>query len=233
MIYKRLSYPLNDKAPVWPGNPKMEIEPFTLIAKGDVANQYQLKIFNHFGSHMDGPKHFNDKGPRLAELPLETFIYEKPLLLDIPKTFREMVTAEDLRPFASKIKDADLLMIRSGFSAQRANNPQRYAAEGPGFSAEAAKYVMDEFPGLKAVALDWISLASYAHNEEGILAHQYMLGMFHDRYVCIIEDLDFSGLDPERLEKVFAMPLFIEGPDSCPVTVLAEMSGAVTDNSSP
>jgi arylformamidase len=222
-MYTRLSYNLNSKAPGWPGNPTLKIEPHSLISEGKICNEYKLMLFNHFGSHMDGPKHFNDNGPRLGELPLETFIYEKPLLVDIPKTFRELVTVEDLLPFEQQLKEADLLLIRSGFSENRTKEPSRYASEGPGMSAASCQYLMDHFPSLKAIAMDWISLASFAHMDEGVLAHQYLLGKFHDHFICIIEDLNFAELEASKLKKVISLPLFVEGIDSAPVTVLAEL----------
>jgi arylformamidase len=222
-MYKRISYTLTSKAPGWPNNPTLEITPDSLISNGDNCNTFQLNLFNHFGSHMDGPKHFNDQGARLGDLPIETFFYERPLLVDIPKTFGELVTVTELSPFQESIKSADLLMIRSGFSEQRVHNPARYASEGPAMSAEACKYLMDYFPNLKAIALDWISLASYVHPEDGVLAHQYLLGKFHNHYICIIEDLLFEGLDNKTLKKVWSIPLFVEEIDSAPVTVLAEV----------
>ncbi|UVI29549.1 cyclase family protein [Paenibacillus spongiae] len=222
-MHRLLSYPLNPHAPGWPGNPKLGFEPVSLIADGEPANTYNLQLFNHFGSHMDGPRHFNDEGPQLQEMPLETFVYERPLLLDIPKSFGELVMAEELQPYETELKNSDLLMIRSGFSSQRSSQPDKYSSEGPGMCSEACKYLMDHCPNLKAIALDWISLASYAHMEDGVLAHQYLLGKFHSHYICIIEDLNFSGLEAGKLKKVVSLPLFVEGIDSAPVTVLAEL----------
>jgi arylformamidase len=224
MNWVRLSYDFSERAPGWPGNYTISIEPYTQIALGDVANQYKITMLNHFGSHMDGPKHFNDQGPRLAEMPLSTFIFEKPLLLDIPKSFGELVLLEDLIPYEADILSADGLLIRSGFSQYRVSDPQRYAFEGPGIDAMACQYMMDTFPHLKAVAMDWISLASYAHGTNGILAHQYLLGLFHKHYICIIEDLDFHALDASKLKQVITLPLFIDTTDSSPVTVIAELS---------
>jgi len=223
-MYKRLSYDLTEQAPGWPGNPTIKVEPYGLISEGKNCNEFRMMLFNHFGSHMDGPRHFNDEGPRLGELPLERFIFERPLLLDIPKTYKEMVTVEDLQAYEEQIKKADLLMIRSGFSSQRTENPLGYAVEGPAIHSEACKYMMDYFPNLKAVAMDWISLASYSHQGDGVLAHQYLLGKYHDHYICIIEDLNFSGLQADTIQKVFSVPLFVQGIDSAPVTVLAEIS---------
>ncbi len=224
MTFVRVSYDLSGADPGWPGNDKMKVEPYTQIAEGHVANQYTITMLNHFGSHMDGPKHFNDKGPRLAEMPLSTFILEQPLLLDIPKSFGELVEVDDLLHYEAELALADGLFIRSGFAAQRVNSPERYAAEGVGISSRACKYLMDHFPRMKAIGMDWISLASYVHGEDGVLAHQYLLGMFHDHYICIIEDLHFDEIDKAKLKRIFAVPLFIEKADSAPVTVLAELS---------
>ncbi|WP_134703866.1 cyclase family protein [Ammoniphilus sp. YIM 78166] len=222
-MLKRISYSMTDKAPGWPGNPTVKVEPHSLISEGEVANGFQVTFFNHFGSHMDGPKHFNDEGPRLPELPIENFFYKRPLLVDIPKGFKELVRADDLKSYEEQIRDADVLLIRSGFSTTRKEDADRYASEGPGVSAEACQYLIDEFPQLKAIGMDWISLASYAHLEDGILAHQYLLGKFHNRFICIIEDLNFEGLPAGRLKSMCSIPLFIEGIDSSPVTVVVEI----------
>ncbi|MBO9608639.1 MAG: cyclase family protein [Paenibacillaceae bacterium] len=221
MKYRKLSYEMRTDAPGWPGSYSMEIEPYSLIDRGAVANQYQVKLLNHFGSHMDGPRHFNNRGPRLAEMPIETFIYERPLLLDIPLRAMEQVTVEHLLPFRHRIAAADLLMIRSGFAAERTRNPQQYANRGPSFRADCCRYMMDHFRNLKAVAMDWISLATPSLLEDGVLAHQYLLGVYHDHYICIMEDVNFDGIAAGELEKVWALPLFVEQIDSAPVTVVA------------
>ena len=36
---------------------------------------------------------------------------------------------------------------------------------------------------------------------------------------------DLRGLEDERLERVYALPLFVEGIDSAPVTVVAKIMG--------
>lgn len=221
-MFELLSYPLQHEAPGWPGLFKVAYEPLSLISAGEVANVYKITLCNHFGSHMDGPKHFNERGPRLAELPLERFIYDHPLLVDIPKSFNEMVMVHDLEPYYEQIKAADLLMIRSGFSQYRASDPEQYAHNGPSISAEACKYMMDHFAHLKAVALDWLSLASISDMENGVLAHQYLLGCHHDHYICIIEDCCFDKIRERTMKRVFSIPLFIEVVDSSPITLLAE-----------
>jgi arylformamidase len=226
-MYKLLSYPIYENDPGWPGNFKAEITENSSIAKGDIANTYMIRMLNHFGSHMDGPRHFNDDGARLSELPLSTFIYEKPLLLDLPMGELGSVTAADLQPHAERIRTADLLMMRSGFAAMREENPEAYAQRGPSVAEDACRYLIDEHPQLKAIAMDWLSLATPSREEETVRSHQILLGKYREgRFICIIEDLNLQGLEPTQLHKVIALPLFMEKADSSPVTVIAETGGS-------
>lgn len=222
-MYRRLSYTLNVRDHAFPGAPTMRIEPFESMQKGDQLNTYNVTLFNHFGTHMDGPNHFNGQGRQLYELELSTFIFEKPLLVDIPKGKGELVEPEELMRFDEAIRAADLLLVRSGFSAMRASDNRAYSEEGPAISARAAELIVERYQNLKAVGMDWISLSSPLHLEDGIRAHQIMLGKTGAEPVLIIEDIDLSGLDPDTLETVFALPLFIEGIDSAPVTILAKI----------
>ena len=222
-MYRRLSYTLNVRDHAFPGAPTMRIEPFESMQKGDRLNTYNVTLFNHFGTHMDGPNHFNGQGRQLYELELSTFIFEKPLLVDIPKARPPLVEPEELMRFDEAIRAADLLLVRSGFSAMRASDNRAYSEEGPAISARAAELIVERYQNLKAVGMDWISLSSPLHLEDGIRAHQIMLGKTGAEPVLIIEDIDLSGLDPDTLETVFALPLFIEGIDSAPVTILAKI----------
>ena len=224
MMRKRISYTLNSNDPGWPGNPKIGFASYTSIAEGDSCNQYILSLFNHFGSHMDGARHFNDNGIRLAEEDFDRFFYGHPLLVDIPKKAAEAVIKEDLVPYAAEIAKADLLMIRTGFSKIRRDDPEIYSAKGPYMDSDAAKYLMDHFrSNLKAVALDFISLGSPAAPDGGGLAHQYMLGVHHHgEHICIIEDVNFEGLESEKLRSAAAVPLFTEIMDSAQVTMWVE-----------
>ena len=220
-MFVKLSHNLSKNDPGWPGFPTYDYTPLTQISKGDVAYTYSITLFNHFGTHFDAPKHYNDEGLRITKLPLDTFIYEKPLLLEIKKSYEEFVTPSDLEPYADQLREADLLMIRSGFVSKRKEDPEGFAKRGPAFSADAAKYVMDNFK-LKAIAVDWISLASYAYPDDGTLAHQYLFGKYHDHYTCIIEDACFEEIVGKKIKRVYAFPLMLEDVDSAQVTVIAE-----------
>lgn len=84
-MYKTLSYEISKDAPGWPDCPKIKIEPVNSIMTGDFFNAYNVKLFNHFGSHMDAPKHFREDGLSICELDWDRFIYDNPVLIHIPK----------------------------------------------------------------------------------------------------------------------------------------------------
>ena len=221
-MYQILSYPIKRKATHWPGNPAFSLEPHTSIAGGDTANTCTIHLFNHYGTHLDGPMHFYGKGIPLDQVPFGQFFFHKPLLLDIPKEPGAKLMPEDLIPHREDVKDADLLLIRTGFSKYRREKPDLYENNGPAVSSRLARYLQDNMSHLKALALDFVSLASYSDTKDGDLAHQIMLGMYHNRYICIIEDVNMEGLPSGFLKNAAAVPLIIEGIDSSPVTMWAE-----------
>ena len=148
-MYKRISYTLTTRDRAFPGAPTMHIQPFESMEKGDLLNTYQVTLFNHFGTHMDGPNHFNGNGRQLYEMELSRFIFERPLLIDIPKGEGEKVLAEDLLPYGEKIKEADLLLIRSGFGGMRQTDSKVYS-ERPGGLLPGGPVLSGSFPGVKS-----------------------------------------------------------------------------------
>ncbi|SMB81693.1 Kynurenine formamidase [Pasteurella testudinis DSM 23072] len=224
MPYQLLSHPLDIHDPGFPGEPTLTLETCTNINNGDVYNSSKIHLFNHFGTHFDAPNHFNPSGKTISELPLEQFIYEKPLLIDIPKEKAGLIEPDDLKPHLPQIRQADFLIIRTGLEKVRSEHPQQYAAQGCAVSIAAAQYLIDQTPNLKAIGFDFISLASPANPEHGIKAHQIMLGMFSENFICIIEDMKLAALNAQNLRRIFALPLLVKGIDSAQVTVLAETS---------
>ncbi|MDD3251274.1 MAG: cyclase family protein [Lachnospiraceae bacterium] len=220
---KMLSYPLKKGNPTWPGNPTIDWTPHTSIAGGDVANTGTIHLFNHYGTHIDGPLHFCPNGTPLCDFSIDHFIFGKPLVIDLPKNAGEKIEPSDLAAYAGIMQNADLVLFRTGFQAMRSENPSEYEENGPAVSSACAEYLQDHFPDLRAIALDFVSLASYRDSIDGDRAHQYMLGMHHEHCIFIIEDVNMKELPCGFLNKVYAVPLYIEQIDSSPVTMWAEL----------
>jgi arylformamidase len=221
-----LSYELGRDTPTYPGNPPVELRPFTSIADGDAANQFSLTTLNHNGTHVDAPWHFDPAGRRLDELDPATFAFWHPSIIDIPKGPNELISAEDLEPFAPVVAGADLLLLRTGFGGRiRDSDPVAYGHSGPGF-AESAGFFLRQFPALRCMAMDIISAGAPAHPGEAVAFHRAALGPdvpgAANSFVLLAEDCRIDAdLTADDLALVVLAPLRIAPSDGAPCTILA------------
>lgn len=218
-----LSYLLDEQSVVWPGEPTVQIRQTTSIAQ-DGYNSFQAILPNHHGTHMDGPRHFNPNGPSLMELPIEYFCFDHVAAIDVPKSKGEGVTQDDLKAWESEIRSADLLLIKTGFCLQRDTQPRVYESEGPYLTPEACQYLVETFPDLRAIGLDFLSVGSPA-NQLSKRAHQILFGCHNGKFLPAIEDMDLRPLfsSGTQLKWVVAAPLRLSGIDSSQVTVIGEL----------
>ncbi len=217
-----LSYLLSDDSVVWPGEPKAQIRPFTTIPK-DGYTSFKTLLPNHHGTHCDGPHHFNPDGPDLMDLPLEYFWFDHPVVVDVPRQQGDGIFPEDLKPYEDQIRQADLLLIKTGFCLLRDSQPDLYESHGPYLSPEVCRYLVETFPNLRTVGVDFLSVGTPA-NQCSREAHKTLFGCHNGKFLTAIEDMDFRPIfnTDHRLLQVIAAPLRLAGLDSSQVTVLAE-----------
>jgi kynurenine formamidase len=214
---------MEKEGPHWPGASTCDAVPQNRISEGSAYNTFEITLMNHYGTHIDAPRHYSETLPKITELPFETFISERPLMVEIPKTFNEVIRREELEPYAAQLRDADSLLVRTGFCKHRNSEPERFAVENPTLDSEACKYLMDSFR-LKSLAMDWISLTNPSRMEDGNQSHRYLLGHYHDHFTCIVEDACFDGIAGKKIKRVYTIPLLVGmGVDSGPVTMFAEI----------
>lgn len=218
-----LSYLLDEQSVVWPGEPTVQIRQTTSIAQ-DGYNSFQAILPNHHGTHMDGPRHFNPDGPSLMDLPIEYFCFDHVAAIDVPKSKGEGVTHEDLKAWEAEIRSADLLLIKTGFCLQRDTQPRVYESEGPYLTPEACRYLVETFPDLRAIGLDFLSVGTPA-NQLSRSAHQILFGCHNGKFLPAIEDMDLKPLFSAKkpLKWVVVAPLRLSGIDSSQVTVIGEL----------
>ena len=202
------------------GEPPVVITPVMRLDEGAESNCSRVTLFNHCGTHVDAPAHFVAGGRTVADLEIEELIFDRPVIVEVPLSDEELVTRRHLEEQSAALADCDLLLIRSGFSAYRSIDLERYTWSTPGVSAEAASYIVEEFANVNAVGVDFLSFETLRDMSHGFPAHRIVLG----KDVLIIEDLNLAGIQGGRLRRVLAFPLFIEGVDSFHATVVAELS---------
>jgi arylformamidase len=223
-MFRLLSYPMQSTDPVWPGNPPVvKAEAFSSIKAGEDANTTVLHLFSHSGTHLDAPKHFNDEGPAAVQLPVEQYVYFRPVLINIPKPDGGLIHLEEIEPYRERLGQADLVFLNTGWSKMRKQDPKRYVSAGPILHPLAASFLVDTFPTLKAIAIDAVSIGAPNDPVNTVKTHQILTGKDRSdrRFLLIFEDLRIDS-DLDRATRIYAWPLFIEGSDGSPCTIVAE-----------
>ena len=215
MIY--LSHQINNRTPLYGGVKGITISKSTSIREGDTANSMHLSMPNHAGTHIDLPKHFFNDGKTLSDYPASFWFFQKPQLIDVSCDDGQLIIPLEIIPNLNN--DTDVLLIRSGYEKYRQNT--RYWAKNPGISVELAMALRSNFPSLRAVGMDFISVTSRLHREEGRRAHRKLLG---DEYktepIVLIEDISLINYTHD-INKIIVCPLMIQDADGAPCTIIA------------
>ena len=220
--YVRLSYNLSEKtsANAAPYNtPAVKITPVERFEKGDTADTSLVEIFNHCNTHMDLPGHKIPGGKHITDYSVDEFIFESPYIIDVKLSDEESLPIDSLKEYVNEIEKCDILLLRSDFSRYRSTDLQRYIWKTPGIAVDTAEWLVEQFPNIKAVGMNFLSfeiLDASVHQSRG---HHALLS----RDVKIIEDMNLDHVSNEMLHRLFVIPLFIEGVDSFHVTVVAEI----------
>lgn len=218
-----LSYPLSEKTPFYSGLERPSLHRLYDLSAGDTCNSFYFRTSNHAGTHVDGPLHFNVRGRSVMEYDANELVFTRPGIADVRLEKSELISPARLAPAIEQIsRDCDILLLRSGFGAYR-DEEHTYVEDAPGFSADAARYILAMLPELRALAMDFISAAAMKHMLEGCEAHRVFLGCpgYSDRTVLLVEDA-FLPPDLTPPSRIMIVPWRFEGLDSAPCTLLAE-----------
>jgi len=215
--YLFLGFPLTPVSPSPPAIPAIKLSPFLTIEK-DEACVTLMELTSHTGTHLDTPGHVIEDGLRLTDFEVEDFVFNHPLVIDLPLGDGTVVQPEHLEPFVEQGQDADMLLVRFGFGRVRRSEPARFSKRSPGFGVESAQFLRDRFPGLRALGMDVPSLSCIEHLDMTFKAHHVLLGG-PGRKFLVIEDMDLEK-DLSGLKQVFVAPLLVERIDGAPCTVL-------------
>jgi arylformamidase len=220
----KLSHNLSVRTPFYDGLPGPTLEQLYDLRKGDTCNSYFFRTNNHAGTHVDAPLHFNPAGRSITDYELSELVFTRPAIIDVPLDECELIEPGQLQAAGTVRPDCDILLLRSGFGSRRALDAGAYVVKGPGFSRSAAEYLLASLSDLRAVAVDFISIGSMSHMEEGLDAHRVFLGCpgYGERPILLVEDAWLPESIPTP-QKVYVIPLFFDGLDSAPCTMFAEV----------
>lgn len=213
MRYIWLSHVLNETTPLYGNNGKVVIRNEKDISRGDSCNTSLISIPGHSGTHVDTPRHFFETGRSLDRIEAWEWIFNNPLVIDVTVEPGELFP-EKLDIVLPKNKDADFLVIRTGFERHR-DNPE-YWENNPGMKTSFAELIIKAFPKLRGIGLDCISISSIKHRDEGRLAHRRLLG----KGLIIIEDMKLAGIDSASFKTMIVSPLRFANGDGAPCSII-------------
>jgi kynurenine formamidase len=216
-MIKYLSYKLAKKVPAY-GVPDAEVEirEGKSIAKGDICNTFWFGMQNHWGTHVDCPAHFFDGGNTITDYSAGNWHFTQPQVLNVNLALGQILEKCDIE--GKLDNSADLLILKSGWGGFREQNT--YSMQNPGITPEVGIWLRKEYPLIRAIGFDWVSLSSYANRDIGREAHRAFLNPSGEgNPILIIEDMDLTE-NMEDLKEVWVFPLRVEGMDSAPCTIL-------------
>ena len=115
----RLSYDIDEETPCFPSVTPLRRVQRTSMERGDDNNMITVEIHSHYGTHVDAPYHFNQRGLRITDLDVNHYCFTNPLILEISKGEDQPILEEELRKHEETIAGKDILLIRTGFSTYR------------------------------------------------------------------------------------------------------------------
>lgn len=239
MEYICLSYDLDENSPVYKGLKKPSIANKSNISK-EGYNTYVLCVENHSGTHIDAPAHFLEGGKSISEYGLEELIFNNVLILEIPQTTgKEIILQEFLNILEKnenlnlkdenkdKLKYIDFLLIRTGFSKYREKNLEKYLTENPGVSTEIIEFLRENFPAIRGIGIDSVSISCFDNPINATKAHKtaFIKKENYGEPLLLVEDMDLSSLSSEiNIKNLFVIPWQVKNIDSAPCTVIAQIN---------
>ena len=179
-----LSYVLGENFPAYTQGEEAVRKPGTNIAANGYYRQ-RWELFEHTGTHVDAPSHFNANGRYVTELKLEELMMVPAVVIDITARAKRNpdaeVTVKDLRRHElrhGRIENRAAVLMSSGWGA-KVSDADAYRgtdAEGlhfPGFSADATEWLIKR-RNICALGVDTLSIDT--GNSATFAAHKILNG---------------------------------------------------------
>ncbi len=216
-----LSHILDANTPTYGNRNQFVYEKKSDISKGDVANDSTINTTVHIGIHIDMPYHFFEEGQTIENFGIEYFSSEHILYIDfIPDDF---IIKSDLINILDHITDKSIyefLIIKTGICHRR--DEDVFGLENFGFDPSIANYLRDNFPNIRIIGFDSISVSSFQNRMLGREAHRAFLDP--EQPLLILEDMDLQELNKDsQIITMDIVPLRIAKCDGLPCTVLAKV----------
>ncbi len=216
-----ISYPITKKTPVYPNTPELKVSEYRSTKKGDSSNNSLIVIPSHYGTHLDAPRHFCDKGMCISDLTNGGAINLKNVYcVSLPKETDSPITTNDILSLPKGIHNAEGILIKTGFCTKRMTVSSEYTSTPPWVMNDVPDTLRRLFPNLKLYGSDTISISSPLHREEGHDTHKAFL-CDKEQPIMLLEDINLNSVNPSITPyNLTIYPYFDKELDGSPVVAI-------------
>lgn len=217
-----LSYKLSSHLYFYKGN-RRNIQYDVIDTVEKFNRETKLHIDSHTGTHIDYPAHYIKDGKYGEEYPIDYLCSDKVQMIeiDLSQEVRPIVSLDFIK--TQKIgEDTEIVFINTLFHNLR--DEEKYIWNSPIIDNEIPLHLKENYPSIKAVGFDVISVTSQLDRDEGKRCHYNFLSSETGREILIIEDIDYSQVEKKsEIEEVVVLPLMFEQMDGAPCTIMAKI----------
>ncbi|KAK4742326.1 hypothetical protein SAY87_000327 [Trapa incisa] len=179
------------------------------MKNGSLANNSEMKLPTHTGTHVDAPghvfDHYFDAGFDVDTLDLGV-LNGPALLVDVPRD--KNITAEVMESFHIP-KGIRRVLFRTLNTDRRLMHKKEFDTSYVGFMKDGAKWLVEN-TSIKLVGIDYLSVAAY---DDLIPSHLVFL---EGREVILVEGLKLEDV-PAGIYSVHCLPLRLLGAEGSPI----------------
>ncbi|XP_047173497.1 cyclase-like protein 2 [Vigna umbellata] len=179
------------------------------MKNGSIANNSEMKLPTHTGTHVDAPghvfDHYFDAGFDVDTLDLD-ILNGPALLVDVPRDSN--ITAEVMKSLHIP-RGVIRVLFRTLNTDRRLMFQKEFDPSYVGFAVDGAKWLVEN-TDIKLVGIDYLSVASYDYL---IPSHLVFL---KDREVILVEGLKLDDV-PAGFYSVHCLPLRLSGAEGSPI----------------
>ncbi|HEX9078657.1 MAG TPA: cyclase family protein [Desulfuromonadaceae bacterium] len=198
-----ITVPLSAELPAFPGDPQVTIEPLTTLAGGAPFNVSRIAMTTHSGTHLDAPRHCDDRGMAVDDLPFSLLMGDA-LVAEIEgvKTIGRNELAR--LPLGGE----ERLLLKTGNS--HLWKLKGFSADFVHLAADGARYLLEM--GIRLLGIDYLSVERADGDGE---VHRLLLG----NGVVILEGLNLKEV-PAGSYELICLPMKIVKGDGAPARAL-------------
>lgn len=179
------------------------------MKNGSLANNSEMKLPSHTGTHVDAPghvfDHYFDAGFDVDTLDLAV-LNGPALLVDVPRD--KNITAEVMQSLQIP-KGVRRVLFRTLNTDRKLMFKREFDTSYVGFMKDGAQWLVDN-TDIKLVGIDYLSVAAFDHL---IPSHLVFL---EGREIILVESLKLDDV-PSGIYNVHCLPLRLLGAEGCPI----------------